>query len=306
MRVVRVASCFLTFFTYPLYSNDSVDVSDYKIAVVVREAVRAADSNLLNASSLAAWRDHLKVAATNLQLPMQPLMLIKFDEDAKFRNQLKTIIEWEKQWRKNETEYFIYYYRWDQPPPEIIVHVQDAHHNAIARLFQVKVEEKIPFRYDLLVEENTVYPFEDLRGGIVSSQPFDLYRGSWAILNSINPEPQFLLEPLSKIYGSYFQDPITSKAFYDLCSKEIAQQGYVSAAILLEKKPARGQETVEAYSAYAFVYDLDKEFGPRKISEFLSSLGKDITGQSFKSHFAEIFGVSMAAFEGRYRFSAQK
>ena len=302
-------SVFLAFvisYAQPLHSNDSSLVSDYEIAFVVREAVRAADSTLLNTPAFGAWRDYLKVAATNLRLPVQPLLLIKFDGDRSFRSQLKRIIEWEKKWRKKETEHFIYYYRWDQPPPEIILDVQDAHFNEIVRIFDIDVEEKIPFRYDLTIDAAKTYPYEDLRGGIVSPQPFDLYNGALSILNFINPSHPCFSEPLARIYGSYFQNPSTAKAFYDKCSGEVRQHGYTSAINLLEAELVRSLSGIEKSSAYLFVFDLVGEFGPQEISRFLSTLRKDMSSVRFEAKFEEVFAISLHAFESKYRPSANK
>ena len=287
--------------TSPPKAKDTSQLNDYKIACAVRKAVRQADSTLLNDHSLTGWRDYPKVAALDLQSQLQPLVLIKFDEDVSFRNQLKTIIRWENQWRKRPTEHFIYYYRWDKPPPEIILEVQDAHFNELANLFQIETSEKIPFRYDLDVDSSIVYPYDDLRGGIVSPQPFDLKNGALALLYFLNSEPVSLLAPLSKIYGSYFQNPSTSQAYYLTCAKELSDQEYISALNLYKKRGFESSECQEWYSAYLFVYELDQKFGPAQIAQFLSKISIEMTEDDFLKTFNEIFEMSLPEFENNFR-----
>ena len=290
-------------FSYPSHLNDSSQLNDYKIAQVVRTAVREADSTLLATSSFAVWRDYLKIVATRLKLQLQPLLLIKFDEDAAFRNQLKAIVEWER-WQKKETDHFIYYYRWDQPPPEIILGVQDAHLNEIVKLFKIEVKEKIPFRYDLTLGSTIVYPYEDLRGGLVSPLPFDLQKGALAIFNFINPQPAVLLEPLATIYGSYFQNPSTSKAFYEKCLAETRRKGYIPMVEILERQRVDRPENQERFSAYAFVYTLDQQFGPQRIAKFLAGIARDDPSEGFEKLFAETFETNLVDFEDKLRGAA--
>lgn len=71
------------------HANDASQPNDLKIAQVVRKAVRDADSTLLHTTVLGNWRDYLKIAAIDLEIELQPLVLIKFDEDMSFRTQLK-------------------------------------------------------------------------------------------------------------------------------------------------------------------------------------------------------------------------
>ncbi|MFQ5823930.1 MAG: hypothetical protein ACE5JB_07740 [bacterium] len=276
-------------------------LNELKIARAVRKAVRDADTTLLKSPTLAPWRDYLKIAALNLETNLQPLVLIKFDEDISFRNQLKTIIEWESQWQKRETDHFIYYYRWDQPPPEIILEVQDAHFNEIVKLFQIEALEKIPYRYDLTAKEGKVFPFEDLRGGIISPQPFDLQKGALTIFYFINSEPPFLFEPLSRIYGNYFQNPSTSQAYYKMCLDEIQKNGYVSAVKLFKKHAIGDSLTQDWYSSYAFVYAINQKFGPAKIAQFVALIKSYMEAVEFQKAFEEIFGTSLTEFEEIFR-----
>lgn len=285
---------------YPRYPNDSSRINDHKIASCVRKAVRDADSTLLHTNKLNVWRDYLKIASADLELQLQPLVLIKFDEDQSFRTQLKTIIEWESQWRKKETEHYIYYYRWDQPPPEIILGVQDAHFNELVELFQIEPLEKIPFRYDLSVHKSVVYPYEDLRGGIVSDQPIDLRNGALAILYFISAAPTPFLEPLTRMYGSYFQNPSTSEAYYQKCLREISKGGYASIKSLFDKDHSQNTFHQNNSSSYAFIYQLDRQFGPEKIAEFLKIVHQGMAVQNMETHFQEIFGIDLSEFEKKF------
>ena len=285
----------------PLQTNRPDQSNELKIMRAVRKTVRDADSTLLQSQKLTPWREYLKIIALNLESYLQPLVLIKFDEDISFRNQLKTVIEWEFHWEKKETEHYIYYYRWDEPPHEIIFEIQDAHFNEIANKFQIQGPEKIPYRYDLTAEECKVYPFEDLRGGIVSSQPFELQKGALAILYFINSEPPSLLEPLARIYGSYYQNPSTSQAYYEMCLSEIQKTAYISAETLFPKYNFSNSPTLEWYSSYAFVYEINREFGAVKIAEFLSQVKCQMEVAKFRQTFEETFGVSLHEFENRFK-----
>lgn len=277
--------------------NETNKNNDLKIARTIRLAVRDADSTLLNASSLTPWREYLKICALKLDGQLQPLVLIKFDEDVGFREQLKTIIKWEAQWQKKESEHYIYYFRWDQPPPDFIAEIQETHFNELASLFQIEPEEKIPYRYDPNAGESTVFPFDDLRGGIVSPHPFDLQAGALAALYLINSEPPSLLQPLARIYGNYFQNPSTAKAYFDMCLQRIEKLGYVSAATLFQKPEFAESQTSEWYSAYAFVYQINQQFGPLKIAEFLSKVNCKMEEAQFQSEFEETFGIGLSEFE---------
>ncbi|NIR47676.1 hypothetical protein GWO43_27490 [candidate division KSB1 bacterium] len=277
-------------------SNDSSQLNDYKIAKSIRKAVRKADSTLLQASSLNIWRDYLKIACADLDRDLQPLVLIKFDEDMSFRSHLKTLIDWENKWEKKQTEHFIYYYRWDQPPPEIILEAQDAHFNEVAKRFQIEAREKIPFRYDLNAQESLVYPFDDLRGGIVSPHPIDLESGALAIFYLVSYAPKPLLEPLSKIYGSFFQNPSTTEAYYKKCLKEIEAKDYVSITNLLSREHTENS-TALSTSSFVFMYELNQQFGPQKIAEFLSEVNEEMTAEEFGSRFEEVFGTPLSSFE---------
>ncbi|MFQ5754287.1 MAG: hypothetical protein ACE5HI_20055 [bacterium] len=301
MKTLTILSLIAIWNAFIPHHNNSSQLNDYKIAYTVRKAVRAADSTLLKSKSFNIWRDYLKIAAMDLKLQLQPLVLIKFDEDMGFRNQLKTIIQWESQWQKRETEHFIYYYRWDQPPPEIILEVQDAHFNEIAKLFQIEAKEKIPFRYDLTVDSSTVYPYEDLRGGIVSSNPLDLYNGTKAIFYFVNTEPKCILEPLSIIYGSYYQNPSTSQAYYEKCTREIKKLGYISAENLYIQPMLAHTASQEWFSAYAFVYELNQQFGPQKIAQFVNQVSKEMPQDKFQMTFKAVFGESLSAFESKLK-----
>jgi len=184
-------------------ADDSSQPNDYKIARAVRQAVRDAGDELLNSSLLSAWRDYLKLVAMDLDMQTQPLILIKFDEDINFRNQLKKIIEREVRWEKKETRNFLYYYDWENPIPETILEVQDAHFEEITSLFAIEIEEKIPYRYDLTAEQSACYPLDDLRGGVISPHPFDLDKTTQTILTFVNPEVPCITQPLSKLYGRH-------------------------------------------------------------------------------------------------------
>ena len=266
----------------------------------MRKAVKSADSTLLKSTLLNNWREYLKISTIDLDVELQPLVLIKFDEDMAFRKQLKAIIDWQCNWLQKETEHFIYYYRWDQPPPEIVLGIQEIHFKAIAKLFKIEIPEKIPFRYDLTAERSTVFRYQDLRGGIISPQPFDLEKSALAIFYFINSEPPSILEPLVRIYGSYFQNPSTSEAYYEHCLKEIQKNEYVSAIILYQQDDISNFSSRDWFSSYAFVYGLNQNFGPEKLAQFLSNVNCQKPATEFQNAFQETFGMSLSEFESRY------
>ncbi len=285
----------------PSFKNDSSNPDELKIAQVMRKAVKSADSTLLKSTLLGNWREYLKISTIDLDVELQPLVLIKFDEDMAFRNQLKTIIDWQCNWLQKETEHFIYYYRWDQPPPEFILEIQEVHFKELAKLFAIEIPEKIPFRYDLTAEHSTVFPFQDLRGGIVSSQPFDLEKSALAIFYFINSEPPSILEPLVRIYGSYFQNPSTSEAYYEYCLKDIKKNEYTSALNLYRQDDISNFTSRDWFSSYAFVYGLNHQFGPEKLVQFLSNVNCQKPETEFQNAFQETFGISLPEFESRYQ-----
>lgn len=289
-------------------SNDESQPSDYKIARAVREAVRNADPELLKSTLTGNWREYLKLAAMELDMELQPLVLIKFDEDISFRNQLKKIVEWEANWQRQETRHYIYYYRWDHPLPELILEVQDVHFQEICSHFGIELEEKIPYRYDLEITEGKVYPFEDLRGGIVSCQPFDLEKAALAILCSVNPDMRHLTEPLARIYGSYFQNESTSQAYYESCLQKVKTGGYRRAAEFLADATIESSETQSWYSAYTFGYKLNEQFGPQKIAEFLRATRGKMDEASIAAAFKQTFEIELTEFENNNEFyqAAQK
>lgn len=284
----------------PLSINDSTEVNDQKIAQVVRNAVRQADPSILKTKAFGAWRDYLKIAAVDLDPQLQPLLLIKFDEDISFRNQLKNVIDWESRFQHRETEHYIYYYRWDQPPPDVILEVQDAHFNELARLFKITASEKIPYRYDLNAADGGVYSYTDLRGGVISSQPLDLEKCALAIFQFINSESTFILKPLSKIYGNYFQNSATAQSHNEICLREILRNGYVSAETLSTIKRLDNSSSPESFSSYAFVFELNQEFGAVKIARLLSKIYGDMPGEAFRDAFQEVFEMDLSEFEKRF------
>lgn len=303
MKFLRAFVAFAILSSGWVLANDSSEANKLTIARTVRLAVRQADSTLLAAPSLKPWRDYMKVAALNLDPHLQPLLLIKFDEDSGFRSQLKSIIGWESRMQKKETEHFIYYYSWDQPLPDMISEFQTAHFNELVRLFQIDPAEKIAYRFDLTGGKNVVFPFDDLRGGIITSHPLDLHLGALAILYLINSEPPSLLQPLARLYGDYFQNPSTSEAYYEMCLDKLHATDYVSAADLYRNADFSETQSQEWYSAFAFAYELDREFGPARISKFLAKLYCDMEPLDFQNHFAVVFGMDITEFENRFHNS---
>ena len=280
--------------------NDSSQVNDSRIAQAIRKAVRDADPALLQSSVLGNWREYLKIAAMDLDLELQPLVLIKFDEDISFRNQLKSLIEWERDWQKQETEHYRYYFQWDHPLPGMILEVQEVHFKEVTQRFQIDAPEKIPYRYDQNANPGTVYPFDDLRGGIVSSQPFDLEKAALAILYFIDPEPPSIIQPLGLLYGSFFQNDATSRSYYKKCLQQIGETGYLSALEIYQNTDLErvGREWA---SSYAFVYDLNQEFGPAKLAQFLKQVNCRTEPEDFLRAFREVFAAELSDFETRYK-----
>lgn len=281
----------------PSLHDSTARLNDYKIASAVRKAVREADSTLFQTTVSGGWRDYLKIAAIELNLDLQPLLLIKFDEDSGFRSQLKTIIGWEATFQRQETEHFIYYYHWDYPIPEMILEIPEIQFRTITKMFEIEALEKIPYRYDVSVKASVAYPYDDLRGGIVSPQPFDLESSALATFYFINSEPRSLLQPLARIYGSYFQNPSTAEAYFEKCLDEIKKDGYVSAADMFADTDFENSETARWYSTYAFVYALNEQFKPPQIKEFLQQVDSSISKSDFQTIFAETFATGLADFE---------
>ncbi len=278
-------------------ADDSSHLNDYQIARVVRQAVRDAEPELLNSSLIGAWRNYLKLVALDLEFQTQPLILIKFDEDVNFRNQLKKIIEWEVRSEKQETDYYIYYYDWDNPIPEVILGVQDAHYQEIVKLFSIRIDEKLPYRYELSAEQGLFFPLEDLRGGIISPNPFDLENTAHTIFSYVNSQLPCVTQPLSKIYGSYFNNPSTSRAYFEKCLEQVKLHGYYSMADLFERNNTLVEGTPEWFSAYAFVYLLDQNFTPPKLTKFLKTVHSEMTKSEFIEVFAQSFGKTLAELE---------
>lgn len=280
------------------HANDASQPNDLKIAQVVRKAVRDADSTLLHTTVLGNWRDYLKIAAIDLEIELQPLVLIKFDEDMSFRTQLKKLIEWEATCKKVETEHYIYYHKWDAPLPELILDVQEVHFNAVTKLFNIELPEKIPYRYDVSLDAGEVYAFDDLRGGIVSPQPFDLEKAALAIFYSVNSGLPYLTAPLSLMYGRYFQNESTSRAHFEKCMHEITRQGYVPALELYRQESHDESSPQQGWlSAFAFVYKLTEQFGAPRIAEFLKTADNEMSPDAYSAAFERIFEVSLTEFE---------
>ncbi len=278
-------------------ADDSSHSNDYEIARAIRQAVRDADHELLNSSLIGAWRNYLKLVAMDMNLQTQPLILIRFDEDANFRTQFKKIIEWQISLERKETRNFIYYYDRESPIPEVILGVQDAHFEEITKLFSINIDEKLPYRYDLTEKQDRFYPLEDLRGGVVSANPFALEKAAQVIFSYVNSQVPCITQPLSKIYGDYFENPATSKAYYEKCLEEIKLHGYYSMADLFAHKEGLVESEQEWFSAYAFVYLLDQNYKPQEITKFLESVNSEMTKFEVISIFEQTFGKTLAEVE---------
>ena len=283
-------------------ADDSSHPNDYKIAKAVRQAVRDANPDLLNSTILGVWRDHLKLAAMELDVQTQPLILIKFDEDINFRNQLKKIIEWEVTLEKKETSHYVYYFDKENSIPEVILGAQDAYFDEITRLFSIEIEEKLPYRYELEAEQGYFYPLDDLRGGIVSPDPLDLEKTAGTIFSFVNSGLPCITHPLARIYGGNFGNPATSKAYYDTCLEEIKLHGYFSMADLFENGSEVAVGTQEWFSAYAFVYLLNQTYEPRQLTHFLEMVNSEMTSSEFVNAFEEVFGKTLADLELNNQF----
>lgn len=283
--------------------NDADKKSALKIARTVRQAVRDADSTLLHASNLIAWRDYLKIAALDLDQQIQPLVLIEFDSDAAFRNQLKTLIAWERIYQKQETERYIYYHRPEEPVAPVICELQDAHCNELIKQFNFEPEEKIPYRYDPQVEAGRVFPFEDLRGGVVAPLPVDLHSGALAFFYQIDTAPAFVMQPLAQMYGTYFQNPGTSEAHFQVSMQQIQKLGYVEAEVLCGMQDIDPSDPRTWHSAFAFVYEMDRVFGPAALAGFIDGLDEHMLPTEMPAHFEATFDMQLSLFEDRFRVS---
>ncbi len=297
MKLVATCICLLICSSSISSPSDSSQPADVEIARSIRAAVRDADQELLSATILGDWRDYLKVAAINLDLQLQPLLLIKFDQDVRFRAQLKQLIEWESHWVRMESEHYIYYSRPEQPIPELLLGIQDAHFQELTGRFAVTLAEKIPYRYDLTVDAGRVHPFDDLRGGIVSSQPFDLESAALAIFKSINPDIPFLTAPLAKIYGSHYQNQPTSEAHFTHCMRKLKTSGYVSFLQGRSQQEPESLADATRSSAYAFVFKLTERFQPPQITQFLAAVKSEMSEAQVLEAFQAAFNVTLAEFE---------
>ncbi len=270
-----------------------------QISHVIRNAVMSADSSLLESSVLSDWRDYLKAAVQELPSELQPIFLIKFDQDTDFRHQLKTIIELNRNWEKKEIQHFIYYYRKENPPPEILLGLLDSYFNEIAQLFKLDKIEKIPYCYDVDTQKNRVYPFDDLRAGVVSANPFDFENVANAMFYSISSRPAFFIKALTKMYGTYFQNRAAANAYDDKCLEMIKPHNYVSVKQLY---PLTADALMDQfwYSTYAFTYSLVTEFGEVRIKEFLQETACSQGFDAFQMLFSQHFQQSITDFETRF------
>jgi len=298
MHLLVVLTVIFSFHT-PLfaYSDSTAHPPEFEIARSVRAVVQNAGADLLNSTVLGAWRDHLMVAAANLSPEVQPLLLIKFDQDVVFRGQFKELIAWESTLEKQENAHFIYYYKLEQPVPRLLISTLDTHFRSVTKLFGVAPDEKIPYRFVPGVEQTRFYPFDDLRGGIVSGQPVDFHGCAQAIFSAINPNIVFMTQPLARMYGTFFQNETARRAFYEKCLHDLSVAGYTS-ALQLYTLHGDGLDAAARFSAYAFVYRLHEQYGVGKVGKFLSAVNDKMSQNEFLAAFKRIFEIGLAEFEG--------
>ena len=283
-------------FSSPIQSPCSKNA---QISHVIRNAVMRADSSLLESSVLSDWRDYLKAAVQELPSQLQPIFLIKFDQDTGFRHQLKAIIELNRNWEKRETQHFIYYYRKENPPPKILLGLLDSYFNEIAQLFKLDNIEKIPYCYDVDTQKNKVYPFDNLQAGVVSANPVDFENAANTIFYALSSRPAFFIKALTKIYGTYFQNHTAAKSYYDKCLEMVKPHKYVPVKQLY---PLTADALMDQgwYSAYAFTYSLVTEFGEVKVKEFLQDIACNQGFNAFQTLFSQHFQKSITDFETRF------
>jgi len=283
------------------HSDSSSHTPDFEIARSVRAVVQNAGPDLLSSTVLNTWREHLMVAAANLAPALQPLILIKFDQDIAFRSQFKELIAWEARLEKRETAHFIYYYSLEQPVPGLLLSAMETHFRSVTDLFGLEPDEKIPYRFVPGVKKTTFFRFDDLRGGIVSNQQLDFHACAQAIFSAINPNAALMTQPLARMYGTFFQNEAAGKAFYEKCVSELSQTGYTS-ALQLYVLHGDSLDAAAQASAYAFVYRLHEEYGAGKVGQFLHAVHDKMPQNEFLTKFENVFGTSLIAFEDTAAF----
>jgi hypothetical protein len=280
-----------------LLTAGALSDADLQMARAVRSAVRSADSNLLHSVGSENLRAFLKMSAMQLSRELQPLLLIRFDEDAGFRQELKELIEREHGWQRVESENFFYYYR-NEVPAEVALHVQDAQINALESIFEAEMAEKIPYIYDPGISADSVIVLSRLTGGIRSSQPFDLENTAYAFFSGLNSEVHVICQILSVIYGRYFRNETTVRALYEHHLATIRASYYEPVTIpLLTGVLSPG--SIPYNSVFVFVYKWIDEFGPAAVADFLQRLPSDFDDKQFRTLFRQEYGISIKAFENR-------
>jgi hypothetical protein len=261
--------------------------------------VQLADSTLLRNSLSDGWRDYLKLMSLELNAELQPLLLIKFDEDIAFRTKLKAIIRREAGFDREDAEHYLYYYSPGMKPPETTFELLEAHCNSFLTEGDITVWEKIPFVYSRTTDKTIVLPFEELDAGIQSPESLD-FRGSiLAILNFVNADAGFLNEPLAKVYGDFFQNSAQVEQHLSLCLEELGQTDSLSAFVSWQA--FRESKVLPSHQAFAFIFvnTLLREFNLAMVVSFSRELWS-VEGESeFDQACLTIFGHTAAELEMR-------
>lgn len=300
MKYILVLFFFLFQIPFVFSADSAGNNDDAEIARAVRQAVRNADSTLLAASWLEGWRDYLKIAAMDLDMRLQPLVLIRFDEDISFRQQLRHLIERESQYQSKESEHFVFYFKWDSPVPDLLLATQDAYAQKLMELFAIKLDEKIPYLYDPMSEQSGSLALSELHGGIISNQPVNLEKSAETILETLSSELPFVTIPLAQLYGRFYQSGAEAADYFEKCLIEINNTGYLSAAELFQAQPITDLDDPAWYSAFAFTYELNETYGPTKVGEFLAAARKCLIRDDLLRSFEQVFGESLRDFEIKY------
>lgn len=287
----------ILFAVFALFSSRSSaqQANDIQIAGVVRHAVQLADSTLLHSSLNEGWRDYLKLMSLELKAELQPLLLIKFDEDVAFRTKLKAIIRREARFDRLETEHFIYYYEPGMKPSETTLELLEAHCNSFLAESGIRIAEKIPYVYSQ--GEGVVVPFDELDAGIVSPEPLDFARSIEAILNFVNEGSCFLHGPLAIIYGDCFRNPALIERHLSLCEAETKQMATLSVFDIWAAFRTGEVSPEQKAFAFVFAHSLLREFDLPAVVSFSRELRSVETLTDFDEACRIVFGRTLADLE---------
>jgi len=274
---------------------------------MTRIAVLDASPDLLKQPLNSGWRQYLKLVALNLEVSIQPLVLMKFDEDVKFRRRLQQLIDRELNLEKEESDSFIFYFNKGAPLPKTAITQLEKQYHKITNAFQIALNEKITYCYEADADLVEVYPPADLLAGILTRTAPDFTRTAAYIFYGIAPEFKFMAFPLISIYGEYFENPAAAKSHYQNCLAQIDSNGYISPFMQAhENLDTKNHNSKINKSAFVFTYKLLKKYNAGKVSELITMAKTTPDSLSLALKFAKIFGVTVPEFEKSFARKSSK